>query len=1009
MNHEHIIPFLKGAMKVLAPIGGLVAIFLVVGLISGNVIPNRFLRAEVSTATNNNGDLSTTTEATTDTTNQTVTRVELSVYTGQSFCDGSGKPKQQVYLNLSPTVLGAKARVEGSGASHEVTLPSGGWYEASETGVTYNVRVLFPNETYALKEGVITSFVAKGVCAQNATTTGGTTGTTSTSTGTTTQPATKLVKFEKSFSELSCFEGAGSRAVTVMSEGRAGVSSLSIYSKNTGKKLPAILGTPLPLTLGSYIIVPSLLNGYILDNSTTSFEVAGDCPKVATTTPPIPGTDPSTTTPRVAPAFMLPPEWSEPEHIDHNIILTVSKDDSRVDTASGYVTLAASGIPTSDVRIFIGDGKRYRSDLVFSSAGEVVRASGTDRYKAMFNSKRIADGPWQLRAAYLSAGNYWVYSDPLPFTVKNAVEITLATTTKVETKPVTVATSVSPTRVVHTKPTINLVVGNRRITMKNPTFDREQLELRVSTDPAQRVQFLVLSTDGAISPAIRELGPGSRDEILSRNGIDVHTRFVDINLLPTGSYRFFARVRFEGGEQMDSDSWPVTISHLMQAPTVAPFGGEKSNVDIASEVTEETREDILKRVSDPSACTTQEECAVFCSSTNGAETKCTAFARAAVATSVRDVRVEVKKAQEETRKAFMGKIEFRIPGTGQKYSVGTTTGTEGVKVVGDWKAPEPIIRPSLVDTLPEDALKHIVDPASQLSAELPEEVRSVAALQSFCGVVEHIEKCQRIVTRLIPEATTTLEARAEVVRAFEQKALEVLDQRIGARAFVDTNGSGIPDYDKINIYQTDLIKRDTLGSGMSDGAILLGNGNPGRVAQVSTSSAMLVIGQNMAIENPKITGSTQKKLLAVASVATFEKVKDENGKEDAKRIMLKGKAPANSFVRVFMFSEPIVVTVKADEQGNWSYILDKTLPDGNHTAYAAIADASGRILAKSEPLPFVKVASAVSASNELIPARVEDRGMFQAFSPMVIAALTVALIGIALSIIGVVIGLRKSV
>ena len=69
---------------------------------------------------------------------------------------------------------------------------------------------------------------------------------------------------------------------------------------------------------------------------------------------------------------------------------------------------------------------------------------------------------------------------------------------------------------------------------------------------------------------------------------------------------------------------------------------------------------------------------------------------------------------------------------------------------------------------------------------------------------------------------------------------------------------------------------------------------------------------------------------------------------------------------LYIFSTPIIVTVKADSEGRWTYELDKELEDGNHEVYVATVDNSGKIVAKSNPIPFVKQANAAALGSEFV-------------------------------------------
>jgi len=107
-------------------------------------------------------------------------------------------------------------------------------------------------------------------------------------------------------------------------------------------------------------------------------------------------------------------------------------------------------------------------------------------------------------------------------------------------------------------------------------------------------------------------------------------------------------------------------------------------------------------------------------------------------------------------------------------------------------------------------------------------------------------------------------------------------------------------------------------------------------------------------ENPKISGEVNESL-KVESVDLKESV---NGK---KNVILAGKAEPNALVTIYIFSEdPIVITVKTDENGNWNYELDKEIADGQHEVYVAMTDDEGKIITKSQPIAFVKTAEAAT-------------------------------------------------
>ncbi len=81
------------------------------------------------------------------------------------------------------------------------------------------------------------------------------------------------------------------------------------------------------------------------------------------------------------------------------------------------------------------------------------------------------------------------------------------------------------------------------------------------------------------------------------------------------------------------------------------------------------------------------------------------------------------------------------------------------------------------------------------------------------------------------------------------------------------------------------------------------------------------------------------------------------------RAEIKGRALPNSFVSIYIFSTPTVVTIKTDPDGYFVYTFEKELDDGEHEVYATMTNNSGAIMAQSKPFTFVKTAEAFTITN----------------------------------------------
>ncbi len=124
--------------------------------------------------------------------------------------------------------------------------------------------------------------------------------------------------------------------------------------------------------------------------------------------------------------------------------------------------------------------------------------------------------------------------------------------------------------------------------------------------------------------------------------------------------------------------------------------------------------------------------------------------------------------------------------------------------------------------------------------------------------------------------------------------------------------------------------------------------------------------ESILLEQQKGTIDTQN--FAVTAIEVAEVTTKPDGTKTASKLTFRGKALPNSFATLYIFSIPIVVTVKTDNEGNWIYALDKELEDGKHHVYVAVTDVKGQVVARSNPLSFIKQANAISLSEiQIVP------------------------------------------
>ncbi|OGZ12229.1 MAG: hypothetical protein A2942_03895 [Candidatus Lloydbacteria bacterium RIFCSPLOWO2_01_FULL_50_20] len=287
---------------------------------------------------------------------------------------------------------------------------------------------------------------------------------------------------------------------------------------------------------------------------------------------------------------------------------------------------------------------------------------------------------------------------------------------------------------------------------------------------------------------------------------------------------------------------------------------------------------------------------------------------------------------------------------------------------------------------------------------LPGGVSDPEELQLSCSRTQYATICSDILVKTGAADEKTAVSIAQQVLSLQLQNEKIFAERFGARMFLDTDKDGIVDYDELNIYRTLPKIADTNGDKISDGAqILLGEDPLAKVPKQEPKATTAAFERKIIYQDPRFAGDIKPDLLEVTAVAVVPAAIPDENATATMRLRFHGKALPNSFVTLFIYSEPIVVTIKADASGTWTYTLDKELADGKHEIYTAVTDSSGRILAKSTPLPFVKEAGAVTfGSLDLLPSNDKAPGFFSGASLYAFIALLVGVLGLVILLIGIV-------
>jgi hypothetical protein len=173
---------------------------------------------------------------------------------------------------------------------------------------------------------------------------------------------------------------------------------------------------------------------------------------------------------------------------------------------------------------------------------------------------------------------------------------------------------------------------------------------------------------------------------------------------------------------------------------------------------------------------------------------------------------------------------------------------------------------------------------------------------------------------------------------------------------IDSDNDGVSDNIEEQI-GSDPYRPDSNNNDITDAEEIINDLNPASAEPLSdlvvegriTHEEIKAIKESLhkiAFEQPTKSGILNPEELKVIKVDNISPVIGEN------YIVFSGVGPPNTYITLFIYSNPIVVTVKTDESGNFTYTLDKDLMDGQHEVYVTITDETGKIQEKSSPLSF---------------------------------------------------------
>jgi len=273
--------------------------------------------------------------------------------------------------------------------------------------------------------------------------------------------------------------------------------------------------------------------------------------------------------------------------------------------------------------------------------------------------------------------------------------------------------------------------------------------------------------------------------------------------------------------------------------------------------------------------------------------------------------------------------------------------------------------------------------------------------------VKHLAETAGRAAELLPLGNS--EARVRTVRSEQEIKLNQdseLVQTPPVVVVVDSDNDGLSDAMEHRL-GTNPRNPDTDTDGYQDGAELQNGYNPNGPGKLKKEQepapAEEAILKNRQLDHPKTSGRPD-------DLFVVDRVKDRQEQAGAARntdnsgsgYVVSGKAVPGAVVTLYIYSDlPLVTTIETDKYGNWKYELRESLVDGQHEAYVALNDNTGKVVAKSRAFEFfVKEARAVSASEYIAVADSQNQDRTQSFLKYyLIMAGLVIVVGILLFII----------
>lgn len=373
----------------------------------------------------------------------------------------------------------------------------------------------------------------------------------------------------------------------------------------------------------------------------------------------------------------------------------------------------------------------------------------------------------------------------------------------------------------------------------------------------------------------------------------------DTKLIPNGEYEIFPKITNQYGE----------------------YKGEKIKVKIDNEIRvgEDKKEEIIKNVED-------------------------------LKKEIKDITKKAEEKKQEIIKEISGEDEKPKKAV-ENFDKKVEQQLELEKEIAKIEKEKPSIEEKIKRD--EEALKRIEKIPAEKRVKIIEEEKK-KKLENEMKTKEEIEKKvdqlktelekvkmekENIANQIIESSKKNKEEVSNLVKRVEEVRKEI-DRLVSGKMEIltkDSDEDGLSDEEEVRL-GTNPLNPDSDGDGFLDGVEVTAGYNPS-----VPGPADKIIYQDPEKVPPKKTDIYQ--------VERVEKVVLERGEIGIKLV---GRGLPNSFLTLYIFSSPIIVIVKTNEKGQWKYVLDKPIKDGEHRVYVALTNNRGEIEARSEVFAFMK-------------------------------------------------------